>query len=192
MDTKAPPPPRLAALPAMLLRRMILDGDVSIPELLDDNLAAIEERDGRLHAFVATCPERARREAREAQERLRSGDAPPLLGLPLAVKDAEPVAGLPFGSGSLVFAGRVAEVDSVHVARLRAAGAIVVGDLLGAVEEHRARGDACHHDDVPRLHGGARPLRGPRHGVPGLSPALLPREHRRAAGEAGLAELRAL
>lgn len=127
MDTKTPTPSRLAGLPAVLLRQMILDGDISVPELVEDSLTAIEETDGGLHAFVATCPERARREAREAQERLRSGEAPPLLGLPLAVKDAEPVAGLPFGSGSLVHAGRVAEADSVHVARLRAAGAIVVG-----------------------------------------------------------------
>lgn len=126
--TSAPARIRLSALPAHRLRRMIGNGDISIPELVADSLAAIAECDGRLHAFAATCPERALAEAEAAQARLRAGGPlPPLLGLPLAVKDSEPVAGLPMACGSLVYAGRVAAADSIHVARLRAAGAIVVG-----------------------------------------------------------------
>ena len=126
--TTAPARARLSALPAHRLRVMIRNGEISIPELLADSLAAIADHNGHFHALVATCPDRALAEAGAAQARLRAGKAlPPLLGLPLAVKDSEPVAGLPMTCGSRVHAGRVAEEHSLHVARLRAAGAIVVG-----------------------------------------------------------------
>lgn len=153
---------RLAALPAHQLREMIGRGDISIPELVADSLAAIDECDSALNAFAATCPERALAEAEAAQARLRAGEAlPPLFGLPLAVKDAEPVAGLPMACGSRVYAGRVATVDSIHVARLRAAGAIVVGKtntpeftLLG--ETRNGLGpDTCNPWDASRTPGGS-------------------------------------
>ncbi len=153
---------RLAALPAHRLREMIGRGEISIPELVADSLAAIDECDGALNAFVATCPERAMAEAEAAQTTLRAGAAlPPLFGLPLAVKDAEPVAGLPMACGSPVYAGRIATVDSIHVARLRAAGAIVVGKtntpeftLLG--ETRNGLGpDTCNPWDLSRTPGGS-------------------------------------
>ncbi len=126
--TIAPALPGLAALPAHRLREMIGRGEISIRELVADSIASIEARDGALHAFSTTCPERALAEADAADARQRAGGSlPQLLGLPLAVKDCEPVAGLPTACGSRVFAGRIAEADSIHVARLRAAGAIVVG-----------------------------------------------------------------
>ena len=160
--TVAPARARLAAIPAHQLREMIGRGEVSIPELVADSLAAIEERDGGINAFVTTCPERALAEAEAAQARLRAGEAlPPLSGLPLAVKDSEPVAGLPMACGSRVHAGRIAEVDSIHVARLRAAGAIVVGKtntpeftLLG--ETRNGLGpDTCNPWDRSRTPGGS-------------------------------------
>lgn len=118
----------LASLSADVLRGMIVSRQISVPELMADTLTAIERLDGGLHAFLCTCPERAMVEAHAAQARLDAGALPlPLVGLPLAVKDAEPVAGLPFTAGSLVYHDRIAKVDSIHVARLRAAGAIVVG-----------------------------------------------------------------
>lgn len=118
----------LASLAADKLRQMIVSRQISVPELMADALAAIDRLDGGLHAFLSTCPEQAMAEARAAQARLDTGAAPlPLFGLPVAVKDAEPVEGLPFTCGSLVYRDRIARTESVHVARLRAAGAIVVG-----------------------------------------------------------------
>jgi Asp-tRNA(Asn)/Glu-tRNA(Gln) amidotransferase A subunit family amidase len=127
-NASAPAESRLAALPAHRLRTMIEKREISIPELVRDSLAAIAEGDGAIHAFASTCPEQALAAAEAAQARLHAGGpVPPLFGLPLAVKDAEPVAGMPFACGSRVYAGRIATQDSVHVSRLRAAGAIVVG-----------------------------------------------------------------
>src|SRR5262249_56517305 len=55
------------------------------------------------------------------------GEGRPLEGIPLGVKELEDVAGLVTAEGSLLFKDRIAQRDSVQVARLRAAGAIVVG-----------------------------------------------------------------
>ena len=164
MDKQAPSiaSPRLADLPADNLRRMILRRDISVPELVADALAAIGERDSDLNAFTTTCHDRAMDEARAAQKRLGAGGAlPPLLGLPLAVKDSEPVAGLPFACGSLVHRGRIAAADSAHVARLRAAGAIVVGKtntpeftLLGETR-NRLGPDTCNPWDRTLTAGGS-------------------------------------
>lgn len=130
MDRTPPLPERarLSQLSGHRLRDMIGRGEISVPELVADSLAAIKERDSDFHAFSVTCPERALAEAEAAQKRIRAGETLPLLlGLPLAVKDSEPVAGLPFACGSRVFSNRIAAQDSLHVARLRAAGAIVIG-----------------------------------------------------------------
>ena len=126
MSKMPPAQAELASLPGHVLRQMIDAKTISVPELVQDCLDAIAAADPGLHAFVTLCPDQALAEAQLAQQRVGTGDAP-LLGLPLAVKDAEPVAGLRFTSGSVVYANRIAAKDSVHVARLRAAGAIVIG-----------------------------------------------------------------
>jgi hypothetical protein len=50
-------------------------------------------------------------------------------GVPLLVKEVEDAAGLPTSHGSLVFKDKIAEKDCAHVARLREAGAVIVGKL---------------------------------------------------------------
>jgi aspartyl-tRNA(Asn)/glutamyl-tRNA(Gln) amidotransferase subunit A len=66
-------------------------------------------------------------EARTAGERIARGEARPLEGVPLGVKDLEDVAGLVTSQGSVPFRNNVAARDSTQVTRLRSAGAIVVG-----------------------------------------------------------------
>ena len=152
----------LASLSASELRRLLLRGEISVPELVSAALDAIAAQDGRLHAFLSTSPETALREAGDAQARLKAGHPPPaLFGIPLAVKDAEPVAGMGFTAGSLVFRHRVALRDSLHVARLRSAGAIIVGKtntpeftLLG--ETHNRLGPyTCNPWNIRRMPGGS-------------------------------------
>ncbi|MGB4907747.1 MAG: amidase, partial [Tabrizicola sp.] len=161
-DTRPIRPQGLASLSATELRRLLLRGEISVPELVSAALDAIAAQDGQLHAFLSTSPETALREASDAQRRLKAGHPPPaLFGIPLAVKDAEPVAGMGFTAGSLVFRQRVALRDSLHVARLRSAGAIIVGKtntpeftLLG--ETHNRLGpDTCNPWDTNRTPGGS-------------------------------------
>ncbi len=66
-------------------------------------------------------------EAKAAQARWDSGEARPLEGLALGVKDLEDVAGLTNSRGSKLYADHVSAADAPHVARLRSAGAIVIG-----------------------------------------------------------------
>jgi len=101
---------------------------VSPVELMDAVLARVDETHHDLNAVVAMRDRDAlRRDAKAAMERIARGEARPLEGVPLGVKDLEDVAGLVTSQGSLPFRDRVAAHDSTQVARLRAAGAIVVG-----------------------------------------------------------------
>jgi aspartyl-tRNA(Asn)/glutamyl-tRNA(Gln) amidotransferase subunit A len=94
-------------------------------------LAACEARiaaDGaRLGAFATLTLEAARVEARAAEAAWRRGEAGPLCGLPLAVKDLFDTAGVETACGSALLAGRVPARDATAVARCRIAGAVVVG-----------------------------------------------------------------
>ena len=96
----------------------------SARELVDDALAAIERQDPGLNAFVLTCPERARAEA----DAIGPGDPRPLAGVPVAIKDFIVLTeGLRTANASRALGEWAPDVDSGPVARLRAAGAIVVG-----------------------------------------------------------------
>jgi aspartyl-tRNA(Asn)/glutamyl-tRNA(Gln) amidotransferase subunit A len=102
--------------------------EASPVELMAAVLARIDETNPALNAVVARRdPEECLADARAAEARIARGGARPLEGVPLGVKELEPAAGLPWTECSPLFADRVAERDSVQVARLKAAGAIVVG-----------------------------------------------------------------
>jgi len=97
-------------------------------ELLDAVLERIEASAPVLNAFcLVRDADALRAEARAAEQRIRRGEARPLEGVPLGVKDLEDVAGLVTSNGSVPFRDNRAEHDSVQVERLRGAGAIVVG-----------------------------------------------------------------
>jgi aspartyl-tRNA(Asn)/glutamyl-tRNA(Gln) amidotransferase subunit A len=115
---------RITDLAARVGRR-----ELSARELVGVALARIEAVDTAVNAFVAVDGERAMADAAALDERLARGEAPgPLCGLPLGVKDTEDVAGYRTTYGSHLWDDApLAEHDSVLVARLRAAGCIVVG-----------------------------------------------------------------
>ena len=92
---------------------------------------AIERHNPSLNAFVHLDIDSALAAARSVDRAVRSGDAAklgPLAGIPFGVKDLEHCAGMPTTRGSRWFAGGApAEIDDIHVARLRKAGAIAIG-----------------------------------------------------------------
>ncbi len=101
----------------------------SAEELVGLALERIEARNASLNAVIALRDGQALGEARALDRGIADGDDPgPLAGLPLLVKDNEDCAGLPTTFGSLLHADALpAEADCEAVARLRGAGAIVVG-----------------------------------------------------------------
>src|SRR3954465_13996528 len=103
-------------------------GEVKAVEVLDECLTAIDKGNEALNAFVHLDPELARREAERIDGLVAQGEDPgPLAGVPFGVKDLEDCCGMPTSHGSLLYKGRPSlEEDSVHVARLRAAGAVPV------------------------------------------------------------------
>jgi amidase len=100
---------------------------VSAVELCDAAIARIEERDGAINAVVVRDFERALSAAKAADAALARGERGPLLGVPMTVKESFNVAGLATTWGSPAFADWIAPTDAVAVARLKAAGAVILG-----------------------------------------------------------------
>ncbi len=108
--------------------RSIASGAVGAEELLDAHLARLRVVDSVLRAVVHLDERGARSAARAADDRRRSGlPLGPLHGLPVTVKDWIDVAGMPCTGGEAAHRDRVPVRDATAVARLRAAGAIVMG-----------------------------------------------------------------
>ena len=117
----------LVELSVAELRETLRTRRASAVEVLAAHVAAVRERDVRVHAFVQLADD-AHAAARAADAALRDGTAGPLAGIPVAVKDLFAVRGLVRGNGSPAFAhDPPAERDAAAVARLRAAGAVVFG-----------------------------------------------------------------
>ena len=113
-----------ASQQAALIRRR----DVSVRELLDAHIAAIEQHNATINAFITLdlSSARARADALDAQHG-RGAVSGALFGLPIGIKDSAPVAGLRFTRGSRAFADDIATVNAAHVDNLLDAGAIVLG-----------------------------------------------------------------
>lgn len=103
-------------------------GALTAEALLDRCLERIAAKDSVLNSFVALDEVAARQAARDSDARLATGAArSPLEGIPLSIKDNILVKGMPATWGSRALAGFVPERDELPVARLRDAGAIVLG-----------------------------------------------------------------
>jgi amidase len=102
--------------------------EISAVEVMDAHLARIEQVNPVLNAIVTLDAGGARRAAAQADRELAAGVAPGLLhGLPIAVKDLKDTAGMRTTYGSPIYHDHVPQEDAPLVARLRRAGAIVIG-----------------------------------------------------------------
>ncbi len=114
---------------AIEIAEAVRSGERSAREVLDTYLARIDAGNEALNAFVHLDADLAAAAAAKVDEQVAVGHDPgPFAGVPFGVKDLEDCAGMPTSQGSLPFMGRgPVAADSVHVARLRAAGAVPVG-----------------------------------------------------------------
>ncbi len=124
---------------ASLIRRRKL----SPVEYVDAVLAAIARTQPALNAFVTVMAEPARAAARAAEAAVTAGAAlGPLHGVPVSIKDLIDVAGVRTTHGSHIFADHVAAEDGVTPARLKAAGAIIIGKTTTPEFGHKGLTDS--------------------------------------------------
>jgi aspartyl-tRNA(Asn)/glutamyl-tRNA(Gln) amidotransferase subunit A len=152
----------LAFKPATELRTLIASRSISPVELTDLYLDRIERLNGSLNAYLAVAAESARSSAKEAEAAVLRGDAlGPLHGIPVSVKDLEFTRGIATTGGSLAFASRVPNQDSLVVERLRGAGAVILGKTntpefgLSGTTENRLGGPCRNPWDPARTSGGS-------------------------------------
>src|SRR5437867_7482010 len=125
------PSVELARLGARKAAEGVRAGRVSPIDLVEACLARIRGLDDRLTAWSFVDADGARATARERQGEARAGRLRgPLHGVPIGVKDIFDVAGMPTTGGAKAFAHTRPAVDSAAVARLRAAGAIILGKTV--------------------------------------------------------------
>ncbi len=103
------------------------NGQISAVELLKLHLARIEALNPALNAVVGLDEAQAMTMARDSDAKRAQGQAGALEGLPITIKDAFDVAGLVSTAGANAYRERVPDEDAAAVARLRAAGAVIMG-----------------------------------------------------------------
>ncbi len=123
-----------------------------------ERIAAV---DGRVRAYLRLAPEQALAAAAAADERRARGDDGPLLGIPLAIKDVLCTQGIETTCASQILRGYVPPYDATIVARLKAAGAILLGKTntdefaMGSSTENSSYFTTHNPWDLERVPGGS-------------------------------------
>jgi aspartyl-tRNA(Asn)/glutamyl-tRNA(Gln) amidotransferase subunit A len=157
----------LTALSFAQVSSALRQAEFSSRDLTQAYLERIQRLDPYLHAFLTLTPELALAQADQADRRLaewrRSPDSvlPPLLGIPLAVKDVLCVAGVPCTAGSRILEGFIPPYHATSVERLLAAGMVLLGKTntdefaMGSSTENSAYGVTHNPWDLQRVPGGS-------------------------------------
>jgi aspartyl-tRNA(Asn)/glutamyl-tRNA(Gln) amidotransferase subunit A len=136
-------------------------GEISSVELTESVLERIDLVEDKVGAYLRVDRELALQMARFADERRATGEANPLLGIPLAIKDAIITLGIPTTAGSKILAGFVPPFDATSVANLRRSGAVFVGKTntdeftMGGSTEYSAFKITRNPWDLSRVPGGS-------------------------------------
>lgn len=131
---------------------LLRDGSVTSEDLVGACLRRIEAEDGRIGAFEHLDPAAALAAARRVD---RTSPKPPLAGLPVAVKDIIDTADLPTECGFAGWRGRRPARDAACIARLRAAGAVLLGKTVTTELAFYAPGKTRNPRDLARTPGGS-------------------------------------
>ena len=129
--------------------------------LAEAALARVQAQEDDLNAYIRVTRDEALAQTDAADERLRAGDATPLTGIPIGLKDVLSTKGVVTTAGSRILEGFVPIVDCTVVARLREQGAVFVGKTnldefaMGSSTEHSAYGPTRNPWDLERVPGGS-------------------------------------
>lgn len=141
---------------ALALRARLAEGSLDAVDLAEACLARIREADPGVRAWAYLDPDYVLRQARALDQLRRSGrPVGPLHGLPVGVKDIIETADMPTGNGTPIDAGRRTQGDAVVVARLRAAGALVVGKTVTTELAYFTPNETLNPHDPGRTPGGS-------------------------------------
>ncbi len=119
--------PELFELTVHQALALLRAGEISAVELTQAVLERISALDERIHAYLRVMPDVALEQARRADARRKNGEDAALLGIPIAVKDNISTRGMETTCGSQILAGYTPPFDATVVARVKAAGGILLG-----------------------------------------------------------------
>ena len=147
--------------PVWQLRELLDTRQVSSVELTETFLLRIEQLNPKLNAYLIVTGDEALAAAKAADEMIGQGQAGPLLGIPISLKDLEATKGIRSTMGSLAYQNTVPDFDSVVAERVKASGAVLLGKTntpefgLQGTTENRL-GDPCRNPwNTERTAGGS-------------------------------------
>ena len=141
--------------------RLLRLGSISAADLVSAHVDRIERLDKHVKAFLRFTPELWERQADEADSRIRQGDARPLAGIPIAIKDVLCVRGVETTAGSQILRGFKPPYTATAVARLFDAGAVMLGVTncdefaMGSSTENSSYFQTRNPWDLDRVPGGS-------------------------------------
>jgi aspartyl-tRNA(Asn)/glutamyl-tRNA(Gln) amidotransferase subunit A len=143
-------------------RTAIATKQITASELVEQFYGKIKAEDREVHAYLTLSEDRALKQAKHIDDLVSKGDPlPPLAGVPLGIKDVMVTNGIRTTAGSKTLGNFIPPYDCTAVARLEAAGAIVLGKMncdefaMGSSNENSAYGPVRNPRDTSRVPGGS-------------------------------------
>jgi len=148
-------------LTAHQLHEMLLRKEVTCREVTEAVLKRIEKVENRIHAYITLLSDSAMEQATLADTRYEKGQAGPLTGIPLAIKDLICTKGIRTTCGSHILENFIPTYDATVIEKLKTAGAVFVGKAnmdefaMGSSTENSFFGPTHNPWDLVRIPGGS-------------------------------------
>ena len=152
---------RLESFTIHELRDMLDKKDVSSVEVTRAVIDRINATDDKINSFVTTVPEEAIKAAEKADKAIASGDATPLTGIPIAVKDIFCTKGILTTCSSKMLSNFTPPYDATSISKIKAEGAVILGKTnmdefaMGSSTETSFYGTTKNPWDLERIPGGS-------------------------------------